>query len=278
MNGNAPAGAISPQTRLALGVLAELSSAARQLDAFGLSAALDARPDQVGEVASRLAVAGWIVVEPVGGRIGYRAARVDPEPNLYEVIHAVEGASVADDCALGLGPCGALTGRPVCRAHESWLRQLAAGAMLAAPLVGAGARLPRPGTNPELGPGADVRADGKPEAAADVGSDPRREADPVVRAGASPNATSGAPADPCGRAGTPGQLVPARAGVDPVAPRPTTPGQLVPARAGLEGAAPPPTAPWPAASVEPNTPAPASWTTDDPPAERVASGQPDHRR
>ncbi len=139
--------AVSPQTELGLGALRALARRPQDWDATELADALDARADRLVEVVGRLVAAGWLHAMRRSGRLTYRYADPRPIPTLGEVITAIDGAGAADDCALGLGPCGGLTGGPVCGAHRGWLRQLGGSALLALPLLptqAARTRLPDP--------------------------------------------------------------------------------------------------------------------------------------
>ncbi len=127
--------AVSPLTALGLGALRVLSRRARDWDGVELADALDVRADRLAEVLGRLAAAGWVHLTRRAGRLTYRYSDASPIPTLGEVIAAIDGAGAADDCALGLGRCGGLTGGPTCRAHHGWLRQLNGSALLALSLV-----------------------------------------------------------------------------------------------------------------------------------------------
>ncbi len=126
---------VSAQAELALGLLRVLADRRRGWRATDLATGLDARPDLASELLGRLAAAGWVRAEASGGGTTYRYAAPEPEPTLHEVIDAIDGASVADDCVLRLGVCGGLSGRPVCAAHQGWLRQLTQNALIAVPLA-----------------------------------------------------------------------------------------------------------------------------------------------
>ncbi len=126
---------VSPQTELGLSALRVLAHWPKDWEPSHLADALGARPDLLGEVVARLAAAGWVHVAVRSGRLTYRYTDPQPAPTLYETIQAVEGASVADDCVLGLGPCGGLSGGPACTAHHAWLRDLGWSALIATPLV-----------------------------------------------------------------------------------------------------------------------------------------------
>ncbi len=126
---------VSPQTELGLSALRVLAHWPKDWEPSDLADALGARPDLLGEVVARLAAAGWVRVAVRSGRLTYRYTDPQPAPTLYETIQAVEGASVADDCVLGLGPCAGLAGGPVCTAHHAWLRELGWSALIATPLV-----------------------------------------------------------------------------------------------------------------------------------------------
>jgi len=127
--------AVSPQTQLGLGALRVLAHWPRDWAPADLAEALGARPDLLAEVVSRLVAAGWVHAAVRSGRLSYRYADPQPAPTLYETIQAVEGASVADDCVLGLGPCAGLSGGATCTAHTAWLRELGWSALIATPLV-----------------------------------------------------------------------------------------------------------------------------------------------
>ena len=127
--------AVSPLTALGLGALRVLSRRARDWDVMELSDALDVRADRLAEVVGRLGAAGWVHLTRRAGRLTCRYADPRPIPTLGEVIAAIDGAGAADDCALGLGRCGGLTGGPACGAHHGWLRRLNGSALLALSLV-----------------------------------------------------------------------------------------------------------------------------------------------
>jgi DNA-binding IscR family transcriptional regulator len=126
---------VSAQTELGLGALRVLAHWPTDWDPSHLADALGTRPDLLGEVVARLAAAGWVHVAIQSGRLTYRYADPQPAPTLYELIQAVEGASAADDCVLGLGPCAGLSGGPVCTAHHAWLRELGWSALIATSLM-----------------------------------------------------------------------------------------------------------------------------------------------
>jgi hypothetical protein len=134
-----PKAAVSPQTELGLSALRVLAHWPKNWEPLDLADALGARTDLLGEVVSRLAAARWVHTAVQSGRLTYRYTDPQPTPTLYETIQAVEGASVADDCVLGLGPCAGLSGGPVCTAHHAWLHELGWSALIATPLVPAAA-------------------------------------------------------------------------------------------------------------------------------------------
>ena len=125
---------VSPQTELGLSALRVLAHWLKDWDPSDLAGALDAPPDMLREVVARLAAAGWVHAAVRSGRLTYRYTDPQPAPTLYETIQAIEGASVADDCVLGLGPCAGLTGGSVCAGHHAWLRELGWSALIATPL------------------------------------------------------------------------------------------------------------------------------------------------
>ena len=127
--------AVSPQTELGLGALRVLAQWPTDWDPSHLADALGARADLLAEIVARLVAAGWVHATLRSGRLTYRYADPQPAPTLDELIHAVEGASVADDCVLGLGPCAGLSGGPVCAAHGAWLRELSWSALIVTPLL-----------------------------------------------------------------------------------------------------------------------------------------------
>ena len=127
--------AVSPQTELGLGALRVLAQWPRDWDAPRLADALGTRAYLLAEIVARLVAAGWVHATVRSGRLTYRYADPQPAPTLDELLHAVEGASVADDCVLGLGPCTGLSGGPVCSAHGAWLRELSWSALIVTPLL-----------------------------------------------------------------------------------------------------------------------------------------------
>ena len=136
--------AVSPQTELGLGALRVLAHWPRDWEPSHLADALSARTDLLAEVVARLVAAGWVHATVRSGRLTYRYADPQPAPTLDELLHAVEGASVADDCVLGLGPCAGLSGGPVCSAHGAWLRELGWSALIVTPLLPIAARAALP--------------------------------------------------------------------------------------------------------------------------------------
>ena len=132
--------AVSPQAELGLGALRVLAHWLHDWESSHLADALGTRADLLAEVVARLVAAGWVHASARSGRLTYRYADPQPAPTLDELLHAVEGASVADDCVLGLGPCAGLSGGPVCSAHGAWLRELGWSALLVTPLLPIAAR------------------------------------------------------------------------------------------------------------------------------------------
>ncbi|MGC8634846.1 MAG: hypothetical protein ACP5VP_09300 [Candidatus Limnocylindrales bacterium] len=129
-----------PQSELALGALRVLAQWPTAWEPAQLAEALGGRADLLAEVVARLVRAGWVQASVHSGHLTYRYTDPQPAPTLDELLHAVEGASVADDCVLGLGPCAGLSGGPVCSAHEAWLRELSWSALIVTPLLPAAAR------------------------------------------------------------------------------------------------------------------------------------------
>jgi len=82
-----------------------------------ISAEMDVPRSFVSQILGDLLRAG-LAVSSFGAHGGYRLARAPETVSLLEVIEAGEGPLVADQCALGQGPC---YWQAVCPLHETWV-------------------------------------------------------------------------------------------------------------------------------------------------------------
>ena len=125
---------ISGQSALALRTLRALSRTSRSLGIEHLAVAVGTSPDVLLELFAPVTHAGWVERDAAASM--FRYTRPVPPPTVHEVVDAVEGTGVIDDCVLRPGvSCAALQGAEVCGDHAAWGRLLNENALLAVPLV-----------------------------------------------------------------------------------------------------------------------------------------------